>query len=256
MAAPFSNSKSRFSDRVDDYVRYRHRYPKEVVGAVQDVCGLRPEHLIADVGCGTGFLAEIFLQNGNRVIGIEPNEAMREAGSAYLSRYPKFSMRDGNAEETTLEDASVDLVMAGQAFHWFEPQKTRREFARVLRRGGWVVLVWNDRDVTSTAFSRAYEEFLRKFGVDYEEVAHSHVASMERLEQFFAPKPVRLTTIESAQEFDYEGLNGRLFSSSYIPKSGPGYEEMMKELPGLFGAHAEDGRVKMKYETKVYCGQL
>ncbi len=256
MAELARDSKERFSDRVDDYVKYRPRYPSEVVGALRQTCGLRPEHVIADVGCGTGLLAETFLQQGNRVIGIEPNEAMREAGRSYLGRYPQFEMREGSAELTGLDAASVDFVTAGQAFHWFEPVKTRQEFAHILKPGGWVVLVWNDRDLAGTAFSAAYEQFLRKYGVDYEQVAHSHVASMDKLEQFFAPKPMKLITLANAQEFDFEGLKGRLLSSSYVPKSGPGYEAMTKELPELFAAHAVDRRVTMKYETRVYCGQL
>ena len=101
---------------------------------------MRPEHLIADVGCGTGLLAKIFLDNGNRVIGVEPNREMRRAGEEYLAAYPKFSMVDGSAEATTLPGASVDFVVAGQAFHWFRPDETRVEFARILKPGGWAVL--------------------------------------------------------------------------------------------------------------------
>src|SRR5208337_3868027 len=141
MAHPGRDPVARFSDRAEDYVKYRPHYSPEVAQALQEACGLRPEHLIADVGCGTGLLSKIFLDIGNRVIGVEPNREMRRAGERYLAAYPNFSMVDGSAEATTLPDASVDFVVAGQAFHRFQPVETRTEFARILKPSGWAALV-------------------------------------------------------------------------------------------------------------------
>src|ERR1039458_10215758 len=139
MAKPTRDPVARFSDRAEDYVKYRPHYPQDVVRAVEQTCGLRPEHIIADVGSGTGLTAKIFLENGNRVVGVEPNREMRIAGENYLAAYPNFSMVDGSAEATGLADASADFVIAGQAFHWFRPDDTRTEFARILKPAGWVV---------------------------------------------------------------------------------------------------------------------
>ena len=247
---------ARFSDRAGDYAKYRPHYSPEVVEALRQACGLRPEHLIADVGCGPGLLAEIFLDNGNRVIGVEPNREMRVAGEDYLSAYPNFSMVDGSAEATNLPDKAVDFVMAGQAFHWFRPPETRVEFARVLKAGGWAVLVWHDRDIGSTLFLRAYEQFIRRHSIDYEQVSHKYIATYEALQGFFAPCEVHLIQQHNQQKLDFDGLRGRLLSSSYIPKSGAGYEAMMRELPQLFSSHAEDGRVVLEYDTKIYYGHL
>jgi SAM-dependent methyltransferase len=247
---------ARFSDRADEYVKYRPHYSRDVVQALQEACGLRPEHLIADVGCGTGLVAKIFLDNGNRVIGVEPNTAMRRAGEEYLAAYPHFNMVDGSAEATTLPDASVDFVVAGQAFHWFRPDETRTEFARILRPGGWAVFVWHDRNVDSTAFLRAYEAFIRCHSTDYEQVTHKYLASYAALERFFAPNPMKLIQHHNQQSLDFDGLRGRLLSSSYIPKSGERYEAMSSELPRLFSSHAADGRVVLQYDTKIYCGHL
>src|ERR1700737_1752387 len=119
----FANAKQRFSDRGAGCLRYRPRYPEAVLDFFRAQCGLRSDHAIADIGSGTGFLSELFLKNGNRVFGVEPNEAMRQAGEEYLASYDGFSSIEGPAESTTLEDASVDFVTAGQAFHWFEPEK-------------------------------------------------------------------------------------------------------------------------------------
>ncbi len=256
MAEAIHDPKARFSDRVDDYVKYRPHYSKSVAQALQRACGLRPEHTIADVGCGTGLLAKIFLESGNRVVGVEPNREMRVAGEGYLAAYPNFTMVDGSAEATSLADESADFVIAGQAFHWFRPEDTRKEFARIVKPEGWVVLVWHDRDTTSKPFLQAYEDFVRRHSTDYEQVAHKYLASYEALQRFFAPDEVRLIEQHNHQELDFDGLRGRLLSSSYIPKSGEPFEAMMGELPRLFSSHAENGNVTLEYDTKIYYGHL
>ncbi len=256
MAETTHDPKARFSDRVDDYIKYRPHYSQDVVQALQRACGLRPEHTLADVGCGTGLLAKIFLENGNRVVGVEPNHEMRIAGESYLAAYPNFSMVDGSAEATGLADASADFVIAGQAFHWFRPNDTRKEFARIVKPEGWVVLVWHDRDTTSKPFLKAYEDFVRRHSSDYEQVAHKYLASYDALQRFFAPDEVKLIEQRNRQALDFDGLRGRLLSSSYVPKAGEKHEAMMRELPHLFSSHAESGHVTLEYDTKIYHGHL
>jgi len=247
---------ARFSDRAEDYVKYRPHYSPEVAQALQEACGLRPEHLIADVGCGTGLLSKIFLDIGNRIIGVEPNREMRRAGEDYLAAYPNFSMVDGSAEATTLPDASADFVLAGQAFHWFQPVATRAEFARILKPRGWVALIWHDRNVDSTPFLRAYEDFVRRHSIDYDQVSHKYLASYAALERFFAPNQMMLIQQHNQQRLDFDGLRGRLLSSSYIPRSGEQYQAMSRELPDLFSSHAADGHIILQYDTKIYFGHL
>ncbi len=256
MAEAGRDPAARFSDRAQDYVKYRPHYSPEVARALQLACGLRPEHLIADVGCGPGLLAEIFLERGNRVIGVEPNREMRRAADDYLASCPRFSMVDGSAETTTLPDASVDFVVAGQAFHWFQPAAARVEFARILKSGGWAVFVWHDRNVDATPFLHAYEDFVRRHSIDYDRVSHKYLASYGALEQFFAPNPMQLIQQHNQQSLDFDGLRGRLLSSSYIPKSGERYEIMSGELPQLFSSHAVDGHIVLQYDTKIYFGHL
>jgi SAM-dependent methyltransferase len=251
-----SAATERFSDRVEHYVKYRPHYSPEVVAALQSACGLATEHLVVDVGCGTGLLAKIFLDNGNRVIGVEPNANMRAAGEDYLGAFESFSMVDGTAEATGLPEASADFVIAGQAFHWFQPEATRREFARIVKLDGWAVLIWHDRDMESTPFLRAYEGFLQQYATDYNTVAHNKVANYGALERFFHPDEMHLVVQETSQEFDFEGLRGRLLSSSYAPREGPRAEVMLGELPRLFAQHARDGRVTLEYNTNIYFGHL
>src|ERR1700747_2159430 len=170
----FADAKQRFSNRVADYVRYRPGYPAALMELLRGECGLRADHAVADVGSGTGILAKLFLENGNRVFGVEPNEEMRNAGDEFLVDQKKFSRFHGFSKPPTRPDSIVDFITAAQAFHWFEPAATRREFLRILKPRGWVVVIWNDRRISETAFGRAYEDVLVRYGTDYTGVKEAY----------------------------------------------------------------------------------
>jgi SAM-dependent methyltransferase len=246
----------RFSDRVENYVKYRPRYPREVVDALRAESGLKSSSVIADIGSGTGILTEMLLANGNVVFAVEPNAEMREAAARSLGGRPHFRSVAGRAEATTLPDASVDFVTAGQAFHWFERDATRREFTRILRPGGWVALVWNEREADTTPFLLAYEELLRRHSPDYLAVDHRQIDE-EVLDAFFGAGGYRSKTFRNRQDFDYEGLEGRLLSSSYAPLPGhPSHAPMLHDLAAIFRTHASDGHVTFEYRTILFYGRL
>jgi len=252
---PTTNATSRFSDRVENYVRYRPGYPAEAVVVLKNECGLTAEHLIADVASGTGIWTQTLLENGNAVFAVEPNADMRHAGEQILAGFPKFTSIAGSAEATTLEDNSVDFVTAAQAAHWFDRERARNEFVRILRPGGWLVLLWNERVTDATPFLRGYEQLLLTFGTDYEDVRHERTT--DAVNEFFDPAPFEKRVFAMRQDFDYPGLEGRLLSSSYAPGPGhPKHEPMLRELRRIFEAHAENGRVGFDYNTRVYFGRL
>ena len=245
----------RFSNRVANYVKYRPHYPVGVLECLLRRCGLGAQSIIADIGSGTGILSELFLQNGNALFGVEPNREMREAGERLLRGYSRFTSVTGSAEATTLSGTSVDFVTAGQAFHWFDRDAARAEFRRIVRPGGWVVLVWNERDETTTPFARAYELLLHTFGTDYTAVTHRNI-DPSTLEQFFETD-FGVESMPNAQQFDYVGLEGRLLSSSFVPAAGErGFDDMVAALRRTFEQHAVRGRVAFEYETRVYFGRL
>lgn len=246
---------TRFSSRVEDYIKYRPGYPHEVLALMTAECGLLPDSTIADVGSGTGILSELFLRHGNTVYGVEPNAEMRSAAERLLQSYPGFQSSDGRAEATTLAEKSVDFVTAGQAFHWFDQQQARQEFARILKPQGWAILIWNERRLDSTAFLRAYEDLLLEFGTDYEQVRHENVE--KDIAAFFAPQEYKLAAFENLQQCDFEGLRGRLLSSSYIPAPADRrYQPMLERLRQIFLAHQQDDHLIIEYDTKVYYGHL
>lgn len=252
---PAPDATTRFSDRVDNYVRSRPGYPPEIIELLRKECGLTPQCVIADVASGTGLLTRMFLENGNKIFGIEPNPKMREAGERYLAGFTNFTSLAGTAEGTTLAAQSVDFVTAAQAAHWFDRAKARAEFVRILKPGGWCVLIWNERRTDSTPFLRAYEEMLLSCGTDYKEVRHERTT--ETIDTFFAPASFKTRVFEMNQQFDYPALEGRLLSSSYAPQEGnPNYAPMLQALRAIFEEFNEKGRVSFEYNTRVYYGQL
>jgi SAM-dependent methyltransferase len=247
----------RFSDRVDAYVRYRPGYPSEVVRTLERELGIRPGTTrVVDIGTGTGISAELFLRDGYDVVGVEPNEAMRAAAQKRFAGEPRFRILPGSAEATTLPDASANLVLAAQAFHWFDRTRARAEIARILAPGGALALVWNDRHTDTTPFLRGYEDALRSWSIDYGKVNHQNLSDAE-VGAFFRPTGCDIRTFPYHQDFDWEGLLGRAMSSSYVPLRGqPGHDELVAVLRDLFDRHAASGSVRFEYDTKLFFGPL
>lgn len=241
----------RFSNRVENYVKYRPGYPPEMLELFRDEMGLTESSVIADIGSGTGISSRIFLAGGSKVYGVEPNAAMRHAAEEFLRDFPNFKSVDGTAENTNLLDDSVDFVTAAQAFHWFDKDRTRWEFKRILRDGGYVALVWNERQLDTTAFLRDYEQLLKKYGTDYEKVRHDQIEE-KSLRDFFAADFSRKTFL-NVQTLDFAGLKGRMLSSSYMPsESDANFEPMIAELRRLFENRAEQGKIQILYNTNIF----
>jgi SAM-dependent methyltransferase len=253
---PATNATTRFSSRVEDYIRYRPGYPVEIIDLLADRCALTPEAPVADIGSGTGILSRLFLENGNTVVGVEPNAEMRAAADALLSEYSQYGSLNGTADKTNLPGRSVDFVVAGQAFHWFDRDKTREEWLRILRPGGWAVLLWNDRRTAGSDFLTGYEALLRNLGTDYQDIGHKKVQSVEALTPFFGGD-VYAARFAHVQHFDLPGLIGRTASSSYTPERGtPAFAEMEKALTELFNATQKANRVSFEYDTLMFYGQM
>jgi SAM-dependent methyltransferase len=246
----------RFSDRVEHYVRSRPGYPPAVLEHLAAQAGWSPASVVADIGSGTGISAELFLRPGNPVFGVEPNTEMRQAAERLLAGYPKFVSIAGTSEATTLSAASVDLVVAGQAFHWFKREPTRREFARILRPGGWCVLLWNTRKIDSTPFMRGYERIVREFALDYSTVRHENIEPAE-LDAFFDPGTRRANVVPNHQQLDAGGFQARLASSSYLPGDGhPRRDAMYEAAARLVAEHAVAGEITIDYDTEIHSGRI
>lgn len=256
MNGPTRDPRSRFSDRVENYVRYRPGYPPEVMTFLETRCLLNRQTRVADVGSGTGILTELLLRRGLTVDAVEPNPDMRAAAQKSLGNHADFHSHDGSAEATGLGTASVALIVAGQAFHWFDRARAKAEFPRILSPGGHVALIWNERDTDSTPFLQSYESLLHGLRTDYPEVNHMNIAD-EVIAGFFAPGSFDSVDFPNSQLFDLAGFKGRCLSSSYVPNVGqPGHDELLAALESIFATHQSDGLVEFRYTTRVHLGKF
>jgi len=250
------NPTQRFSDRVTDYVRYRPGYPAELIAFLHAVCAVPAQARVADVGAGTGISSKLLLDAGHPVIAIEPNDAMREAADQWLSGYPGYSSIAATAEQTTLPDASVDLVIAAQAFHWFDRDHVRHEFARILRPGGLVALLWNARLIDGSDFLRGYEALLRTYSIDYGVVSERYSDDAD-MQGWFGSGLRHIGHFHHVVKMDFDALRGRTLSSSFMPQAGhPGFEPALEALKTLFDATARQGHVDFEYDARIYIGTV
>jgi len=246
--------RKRFSTRVENYIKYRPKYPQEIILFLKQENILINNSIIADIGSGTGILSELFLKNGNKVYGVEPNQDMRKAAEQLLYNYSDFISISGSAESTELNSDSIDLITVGQAFHWFDIVKARTEFSRILKPDGYVALIWNRRKKQENEFLKDYEKLLIKYGTDYNEIEKRKL----NFDLFFGnPNVYKIAHFYNFQVFDFDGLKGRLLSTSYIPLSdSPEHNNMICDLQNLFNLYQKEGEIRFEYDTEVIYGQL
>ena len=246
----------RFTGRVESYRQFRPRYPDAVVALLASACGLTAASTIADVAAGTGLLSEVFLQQGYEVVAVEPNNEMRAACETLVSMYSRLRCVAGAAEATGLPSRSFDLITVAQALHWFDLERARAEFARILRPGGWCAVIYNERRLGGDGFHDGYEKILHEFGIDYEVVQRQHLTA-DQMDRFFSPSSVRCAGFSNAQLLTLDGLTGRMVSSSYMPKPGHArHAAMLDAIAGLFEGYQVDGVVRLEYECAVSYGLI
>jgi ubiquinone/menaquinone biosynthesis C-methylase UbiE len=248
------DATEKFTNRADNYNKYRPDYPKEILGEMRQY-GIGKDSVIADIGSGTGKLTQLFIENGNRTFAVEPNDDMRRAADALFAMHPNYIPVKGTAENTTLREKSIDCVTAAQAFHWFDPQKTMAEFKRILKDNGVLALVWNTRK-TDAAFPREYESIIQSYSERYNEAGHRDIH--EKTIQTYFDRDYRKIVFPHHQKFDFDGIIGRYLSASYAIQEGTGrFEQLAGELKTAFQKHKEaDNTVRFNYDTELYIGRI
>lgn len=252
-----ASSKQRFTNRVENYARYRPGYPAEVINLLKEECHLSLKSVIADIGSGTGIFTQLLLDTGGyTVFAVEPNEAMRKVADKQFKNNGHYHSIDGSAEQTTLPDNSVNLIVCAQAFHWFDAARAKTEFKRILKRGGKVALIWNNRQIEADEFSIDYELLLQQHATDYKQVNHQNLTESD-FSAFFKNGDYTLIKYNNAQLFDEDGLIGRAFSSSYVPSEHtPEGADFLMRLKNVFNKHQVNNQVSMEYQTEVYLGEV
>jgi len=246
----------RFSDRVENYIKYRPSYPPEVISFLEKHCNLSADSIIADIGSGTGIFSALLLNRGYKVYAVEPNDAMQQAAVEQFKADKNFIPVDGTAEGTTLPGKSVDLIVCAQAFHWFDPEKTQVEFKRILKDDGFAALVWNNRDAETDEFAKVYENALKQDSIDYNKVNHRNIGDIN-FRAFFKAGVYEAVKYPNVQIFDEESFLGRAYSSSYVPAEGTEEGEKFRGLlKEIFAKYSINGKVNFHYQTEVYLGKV
>lgn len=242
----------RFTDVVEAYTKFRPGYPGEIVEILIKNYLIGKNCILADVGSGTGIFSKLFVETGFFVYGVEPNEMMRKQSENEFAYSDCFKAIDGTAEETSLDSESIDVIMAAQSFHWFETKKALKEFSRILKPDGHIVIVWNERNSKENSFMDKYEKLLIKYCSDYKETNHKRY-TYETMKDLFEDKNIELYMINHFQDLNCEGLTGRVKSCSYCPKSDhKNFKPLMEGLTDLFSSNQSNGVVQFDYNTLMY----
>ncbi len=255
MSRQITDSTTRFSARVADYVAGRPGYPRGVIQVLSERFGFDSTWRVADVGAGTGISSRLFLENGNPVTIVEPNHDMRAAADEWLGGFPGFASILAPAEATTLPDGSVDLVVAAQAFHWFDHAAFARECERILTPHGRVLVMWNDRDMTDD-FPSAYEAIAIRYAPDYAKVGHRKSDNQAPTAAWFEPSTYGYVEVPNPQRITLEVAKARMASSSYMPSRGhPDFEPMLRDVEQLFEQYQQGGTASMAHVTRMNFGR-
>ena len=246
----------KFTGKADVYAKYRPGYPAELFEHLYQKYSLNASSVIADIGSGTGIFTRELLKSGMKVKAVEPNAVMRLMAEKQLNSCPNFESVNGSAEHTTLSDGSIDLVTAAQAFHWFDPCLFRKECTRILKKGRFVVLVWNHR-VDSAPLMEENAEVCRKFCADFHGFSGSRTRDPAPFRAFFRSGRYEELAFPHDLPLDLDAFVGRNLSASYAPQRGSErYSLFIEALAELFGKYERGGRVLMPNITRSYAGQV
>lgn len=246
---------SRFLGRAENYDRYRPRYAPELFDYLHRVVSLKPTDAVADIAAGTGIFTEQMAAWGNRIYVVEPNEQMMAMAKNRLLGKPHCIFSSGTAEASGLAEGSIRLILAAQAFHWFDPQQTKEEFLRIGVEGAYTGIVWNKRR-TDSSFERGYEDILQKYGTDYLKVSHSAIG-LQEINAFFSPPLPEYEVFPHTDWLTLEALRGRIASYSFMPEpTSPAFEDVESAISRLFELNQMGGVVSLSYDTKLHLGQL
>ena len=250
-----TDNRNLFDGKASLYAKYRPGYPTQIIDLLKEEAGFNQDWVVADIGSGTGILSDLFLVNGNIVYCVEPNDDMRSFSLQRHSSLKNCITLNRTAENTGLEDKSVDIIVAGQSFHWFDPVMAKKEFSRILKPGGYVSLIWNNRSNDENSLSKGFDQVCEKFSHNYHGTGNTRIFD-ETFNSFFN-REFKMFKIPNMHEMDLDGLIGRYLSASYSLKlEDADYEKAISSLKKLYRRFENNGKVIMEYETQVFLGTL
>lgn len=250
-------NEDKFNGMGKVYSKYRPSYPLNFVDYLFTDVGMSQSSIIADVGSGTGILTRQLLEKGSNVYGIEPNADMRVIAETNLNNFPGFTSVSGSAENTTIDDNSVDYITVAQAFHWFDREKFKKECQRILKPEGKVILVWNTRDNENELVIENYE-VNRKYCPNFKGFSDGMYGKTNNddFSDFFNGEYETKVFLNNLI-FDMDGFIGRNLSASYALKSNDAqYNDYVNELKKIYEKYSNNGQLIMPNLTRSYVGNV
>ncbi len=245
--------KTAFNACVADFAAGRPDYPPELSRVIAQNLNLPPRALVADIGAGTGLASKLFLDAGFRVMPIEPDDAMRAEGERRLG----VPFRAGTAEATGLADASVDAVVAAQAFHWFDAPRALAEWRRILRGGG-LAIFWNDRDTSRSLVWAELDVIIPRYNPKHDPAYRKRIAWGKALDDIGTFAPTAHTELRHEIEFTADRFVSLVRSFSYVRNEVPPdrLESLERDLRAMVARHAGNGRFRLPYVVSLWTARL
>lgn len=247
----------RFSNKAEKYELYRPAYPEDSISKILELCNVIPSDnvKIADIGSGTGKFTKLLLDKEFMVYAIEPNEQMRTIAENKFINYKNFNSINKTAESTGLEDNSISIITVAQAFHYFDLDKVKKEFKRILKSDGKVVLLWNFR-LRESNFIKEYENIIYNLHSSKVKPTHAQDNMTDKVfKDFF--ENYEIINISNSQEFDFESLWGRTLSNNHMPNENePEYLQLYDDIKKLFNKYQKKGKVLFQYRTQIVVGDF
>lgn len=246
-------NEKKFNGKSDVYSKFRPDYPDQLLKDLKIENKLDENSVIADIGAGTGIMTKKLLDLGFNVVVVEPNEEMRKVSIDNLKDYKHFVSVNGSAENTTLKNYSVDMIVVAQAFHWFDVGNFRKECQRIVKAEAKIAIISNER-VTEHILNKEIADTYQKYCPNFKGFSNGLMGSDDIYDTFYQ-KGYSIKTYENPLIYNKNNFIGRHLSSSFSPNQDDElYPMLVESLGDIFDKHSKNGYLTLPNHTKCRCG--
>lgn len=247
------DTKKVFSKKAEKYAKYRWDYAAGAIDTIINITQMSVNSTIADIGAGTGILTKHFIGKAQKIFAIEPNLELRQILTRELGNVPSISVVDGCAEDTKLLEHAVDVVTVAQAIHWFDPEPARKEMMRILKEGGWLVLVRNYG--TNKEKHEAIQCLMtEEYGADLTVVTGRPREVPSRF--YFGNDNFQSLVFRFAFQQGWDEFLGTLIATSFMPdEDHPLFPRLETEARKVFSQFSDHGSWTVEGETELIIGR-
>ena len=245
---------NKFNKMQNDYSKYRPNYSNEAIEYILNLQNVDNEFKVADIGAGTGKLSLPFVKRGLKLYGIEPNKDMYEKLLENMKEYSDFFGILGYSEKTYLDNKSIDLIVVGQAFHWFNIDEFKIECKRVLKDDSYIAILYNNGDYSKEVINKIHE-LSRRYCPEYKGSSGGLYNNEDIFNNFF--KEYNKIIFKNDYKLTLDQFIGLNFSASYAPKENEeNHDIYLSKLEEVFNTYQEDGYLTMPNNTILRIGKI